>query len=146
MWTSTGEESSVALAAARREAALAVGNAEASFERLVAESARSRRALEPATTLLTFTRRFIAADIALGTLRHAPEAAALRGEVGAFVQRLTGSLDAIADAVASQHVPPPLDLPDMDGGSHADLTAPQFHRVLRQVEIIHDAATRLAAA
>lgn len=146
MWTNTDEDSSVALAAARREAALAVANAEASFERLVAESARSRRALEPGTTLLTFTRRLVAADIALGTLRHAPGAAAVRGEIDEFARRLTTILDAIADAVAVQQAPPPLDLPEMGAGPHADLTAPQFHRVLRQAEIIHHAATRLAVA
>lgn len=146
MWTSTGEDSSVALAAARREAALAAVNAEASFERLVAESARSRRALEPGTTLLTFTRRLMAADIALGTLRHAPEAPALRDQITEFARRLTSNLDAVADAVAAHRTPPPLDLPDVGVGPHADLTAPQFHRVMRQAEIIHDAATRLAAA
>ena len=146
MWTSTDEESSAALAAARREAALATTNAEASFERLVAESARSRRALEPGTTLLTFTRRLVAADIALGTLRHAPGAAALHVEIEEFARRLTSSLDAIADAVAARQRPPPLDLPDVDVASHAELTVPQFHRVLRQAEIVHHAATRLAAA
>lgn len=146
MWTSTDEDSSAALAAARREAALAVANAEASFERVVAESARSRRALEPGTTLLVFTRRLVAADIALGTLRHAPDAMALRDEIARFVRRLTSSLNAIADAVATQQPPPTLELPDIGGGRHADLTTPQFHRVLRQAEIIHDAATRLAGA
>ena len=40
----------------------------------------------------------------------------------------------------------PLDLPDIAGDRRADLTAPQFHRVLRQAEIIHHAATRLATA
>jgi uncharacterized membrane protein YccC len=146
MWSSTDDESSAALAAARREAALATTNAEASFERLVAESARSRRALEPGTTLLTFTRRLVAADIALGTLRHVPDAAAIRDEVDVFARRLTENLAGIADAVAARRVPPPLHLPDVIGGSHADLTEPQFHRVLRQAQIIHHAATRLAAA
>jgi hypothetical protein len=88
----------------------------------------------------------MAADIALGTLRHAPGAAALREEIEAFARCLTSSLDAIADAVATHRAPPPLDVPQIDDGSHAELTAPQFHRVLRQAEIVHDAATRLAAA
>jgi uncharacterized membrane protein YccC len=143
LWTNTDEESSGALAAARREAALAVGNAEASFERLVAESARSRRALEPGMTLLVFTRRLIAADIALGTLRYAPGAGALRDEVAEFSRRLTTSLEVLADAVAAQRAPPPLDHVDIDSSSHAELTSPQFHRVLRQAEVMHHAATRL---
>lgn len=146
MWTSTDEESSVALAAARREAALAVANAEASFERLVSESARSRRALEPGTTLLSFTRRLISADIALGTLRRAPGAAVLRDEIADLARHLTSHLDAIAGAVASHQAPPPLQLPDLRTGSHAELTAPQFQRVLRQAEVVHDAARRLAMA
>jgi uncharacterized membrane protein YccC len=146
MWSSTGEDSVTALAAARREAALAVSNAEASFERLVAESTRSRRALEPGTTLLAFTRRLIGADIALGTLRHAPGAGDLRYAIAAFSEGLTSALDAVADAVAARRPPPPLELPEIGAGAHADLTTPQFHRVLRQAEIIHDAATRLAAA
>lgn len=146
MWSSTGDESMAALATARREAGLAVGNAEASFERLVAESARRPRVLEAGTTLLTFTRRLVASDIALGTLRFAPGAGVLRDDVARFAARLTSVLDQVADATAGRQPPPPLDLPEPDTGLHADLTGPQFHRVLRQVEVIHDAATRLASA
>jgi uncharacterized membrane protein YccC len=144
MWNTTDDESSVALAAARRDAALAATNAEASFERMVAESTRGRRELEPATTLLTFTRRLIAADIALGTLRHAPEASAIRDDVSRFATYLTSMLECVADAVAERRVPvrcteaPP-------AFSHTELTLPQFHRASRQLDIIHAAATRLAA-
>jgi len=144
MWNSTGEESSVALAAARRDAALAITNAEASFERMVAESTRRRRELEPATTLLTFTRRLISADIALGTLRHAPEAAAIRDDVARFARYLTSTLDCVADAVAERRAPSPCE-PRPPAAAHAELTVPQFHRVVRQLDIIQAAATRLAA-
>jgi len=144
MWNSTDDESSVALAAARRDAALAITNAEASFERMVAESTRRRRELEPATTLLTFTRRLVSADIALGTLRHAPEAAAIRDDVGRFARYLTSMLDGVADAVAARRAPTPCE-PQPPAETHAELTVPQFHRALRQLEIIHAAATRLAA-
>jgi uncharacterized membrane protein YccC len=143
MWNTTGDESSVTLAAARRDAALAITNAEASFERMVAESTRPRRELEPATTLLTFTRRLISADIALGTLRHAPEAAAIREDVSRFAAYLTSVLEGVADAVAERR--PPLECePPPPAAAHAELTLPQFHRVLRQLDIIHAAATRLA--
>lgn len=144
MWNSTDEESSVALAAARREAALAITNAEASFERMVAESTRRRRELEPATTLLTFTRRLISADIALGTLRHAPEATAIRDDVSRFARYLTSTLDCVADAVAERRAPSPCE-PRPPAVAHAELTVPQFHRALRQLDIIHAAATRLVA-
>ena len=144
MWSTTDDESSVALAAARRDAALAITNAEASFERMVAESTRRRRELEPATTLLTFTRRLISADIALGTLRHAPEAPAIRDDVTRFARYLTSTLECVADAVAERRAPSPCE-PLPPAVSHVQLTIPQFHRVLRQLNIIHAAATRLAA-
>jgi len=146
VWNRTDDETSVALAAARRDAALATTNAEASFERMVAESASRRRELEPATTLLTFTRRLIAADIALGTLRHAPEAAAIGADVARFAEYLTSALDCIADAVAARRAPSDCASPSTNGTVHAELTTPQFHRVLRQLEIIEGAAKRLAAS
>jgi uncharacterized membrane protein YccC len=144
MWTTTDDESSVALAAARRDAALALTNAEASFERMVAESATRRRELEPGTTLLTFARRLIAADIALGTLRHAPEAPAIRGDVERFAAYLTSALDCVADAVGSRQAPVTCGPPPSVESPHSELTLPQFHRVLRQLDIIFAAATRLA--
>jgi len=146
MWTSTDDESSVALAAARRDAALALTNAEASFERMVAESAKSRRALEPGTTILTFARRLISANIALGTLRHAPEAAAIRPDIEQFAGYLTSSLDCVANAIAERRAPIDCAPPPMAVVSHEELVRPQFHRVRRQLEIIIAAAKRLAAA
>jgi uncharacterized membrane protein YccC len=144
MWDRTDEESSVALASARRAASLATTNAEASFERLVVESASRRAELEPGTTLLTFTRRLIAADIALGTLRFAPEAAAIGANVARLAEHLTSALDSVAEAVAARRPPAPCAPPSLADAPHADLTLPQFHRVLRQLDIIHAAAARLA--
>ena len=142
MWNTTDDESSVALAAARREAALAVANAEASVERLVAESTWRRRELEPATTILTFTRRLISASTALGSLRHAPEASAIREDVWRFIGYLTRMLDCLAESIAARRVPDPCESapPTL---VHPELTLPQFHRVSRQLDIIHAAATRL---
>jgi uncharacterized membrane protein YccC len=145
MWNRTDDESSAALAAARRDAALATTNADASFERLILESATRRRALEPGTTLLTFTRRLIAADIALGTLRHAPEAAAIGADVARLASYLTSELESVAGAIATRRTPSPSTRPSFDGG-HGDLTTPQFRRVLRQLDIIRAAAERLAAS
>ena len=146
MWNRTDTESSAALAAARRDAALATTNADASFERLILESASRRHELEPGTTLLTFTRRLIAADIALGTLRHAPEAAAIGGDVTRLASYLTSELESVAGAIATRRTPSPATAPSFDGGAHGDLTAPQFRRVLRQLDIIRAAAERLAAS
>jgi uncharacterized membrane protein YccC len=146
MWSTTDEESSVALATARRDVALALTNAEASLERMVAESATRRRELEPGTTLVTFARRLVAADIALGTLRHAPEAAAIRRDVQLVADRLTTALDCVADAVAARRSPDGCGPPPLPESSHPDLTVPQFRRVLRQFEIIVAAAKRLAVS
>ena len=146
MWNRTDTESSAALAAARRDAALATTNADASFERLILESASRRQELEPGTTLLTFTRRLIAADIALGTLRHAPEAAAIGADVTRLASYLTSELESVAGAIASRRTPSPATTPSFDGGAHGDLTAPQFRRVLRQLDVIRAAAERLAAS
>ena len=145
MWSSTDDESSVALAAARRESALAVTNAEGSLERLVAERGWRRRDLEPATTILTFTRRLISASTALGSLRHAPEAPVIRDDVGRFVGYLTKMLDCLADAIAARRVPDPCE-PAPPTLAHPELTLPQFHRVSRQLDIIHAAAGRLTTS
>jgi hypothetical protein len=146
MWNRTDTESSAALAAARRDAALATTNADASFERLILESASRRQELEPGTTLLTFTRRLIAADIALGTLRYAPEAAAIGADVTRLASYLTSELESVAGAIATRRAPSLATAPSFDGGAHGDLTAPQFRRVLRQLDIIRAAAERLAAS
>jgi len=145
MWNTTGEESSVTLAAARREASLAVTNAEASFERLVAEWSWRRRELEPATTILTFTRRLISASTALGSLRYSPDAPAIRDDVSRFIGYLTRMLDCLADAIAARRVPDPCE-PEPPTLTHPELTLPQFHRVSRQLDIIHAAAARLVTS
>jgi uncharacterized membrane protein YccC len=145
MWNRTDDESSAALAAARRDAALATTNADASFERLILESAVRRRALEPGTTLLTFTRRLIAADIALGTLRHAPEAGSIGADVARLASYLTSELESVAGAVAARRTPETSAPPSFDG-AHGDLTTPQFRRVLRQLDVIRAAAERLATS
>jgi hypothetical protein len=113
---------------------------------MVVESARRRRELEPGTTLLTFTRRLISADIALGTMRHASEAASIGVDVQRFAESLTRALDCVADAVAARQPPTSCPHPALAHTSHAELTQPQFHRVLRQFDIIYAAAGRLAAA
>ena len=142
MWRTTDDESNVALAAARRDAALAVTNAEGSLERLVAERGWRRRDLEPATTILTFTRRLISASTALGSLRHAPEAPAIGNDVSRFIAYLTRMLDCLADSIAGRRAPDPCE-PPPPTLEHPELTIPQFRRVSRQLDIIHAAATRL---
>ena len=147
VWNRRDEETSAALAAARREAALATTNAEASFERLVVESATRRRELEPGTTLLTFTRRLISTDIALGSLRYSAEAADMKADVARLALHLTTVLECIADAVAERRTPPPCEPlpPPSSAAPISASTQSQVNRALRQLEIIHAAAVRLAA-
>ena len=146
MWNRTDDEASVVLASARRDASLAATNAEVSFERMVVESARRRRDLEAGTTLLTFTRRLISANIALGTMRHVPKASEIGAEVRGFADSLTSALECVADAVAARQPPIACSHPAVPETSHAELARPQFHRVLRQFAIIYAAAERLGAA
>jgi uncharacterized membrane protein YccC len=147
VWNRRDDETSAALAAARREAALATTNAEASFERLIVESASRRHELEPGTTLLTFIRRLIATDIALGSLRHSAEAADMSADVARLAGYLTSVLACIADAIAERRAPPPCEPfpPPASAAPISASTPPQITRALQQLEIIHAAAVRLAA-
>src|SRR5262249_28480546 len=67
-----GDATAPAVAAARRRVGLGLNNAEASFERILAEPARAP--LEPSMTLLFYTRRF---DAAVGAFASARERHAL---------------------------------------------------------------------
>jgi hypothetical protein len=52
-------------------------------------------------------------------------------------------LDCLADSIAGRRAPDPCE-PAPPTFEHPELTLPQFHRVSRQLDIIHAAATRLA--
>lgn len=143
MWTHTGDEASVTLAAGRRELSLAIANGEASFERLVAESTGTSGALEAGMTLLAFLRRLSAAVTALASVRHAPEGPSLRAAVVRFTAQVADELEELASAVADPRPPRPsaIDPPALD--AQGDLARAQFERVGRQVEVVRAAVARL---
>lgn len=133
------------LEAVRRRAGLASNNAEASLQRLIAEPRRRRTALqiEPSMTIVTCLRRLAGVAAALATLpadgADGPAAAAARDRIG-------GALSAIAEALRNSAPPPPLpDRPDIAAMTVPDLPRHELARAFRQVEVIHDAATRMAA-
>jgi len=70
----------------------------------------------------------------------------MRTDVTHFAGSLTTCLELVADAVGRRLAPPPCAAAPAAAGAHAELTEPQFHRILRQFEIIHAAAARLAAS
>ncbi|MDB4949731.1 MAG: hypothetical protein JWM27_2380 [Gemmatimonadetes bacterium] len=131
------------LAGLRREAGLAATNAEASFQRLLSESARDDAELEPWMATLAYVRRLTAAATALATGRRLgtpnPDAvAAFRADAGRTVAEL-------ADAV--EHTRPPAPMPDLRADAErAPLLRTALERVARQLAVLHAAATRLHAA
>lgn len=146
-WTRGEATPNVALFEARRAAALAVANAEASLERLTAESAGSARRLEPAATLLAIARRTVGAATALGTLRFTTDAPAARAAVSAFARRVVAALGALAGDVAAGRVPDALSLAVPSREEVGDpLARAQLERIARQVEILHGAVARFIGA
>ena len=69
------EEAGRVLRAARREAGLAIINADESFQRLLGEHRGPAGALSPMMTLLAYARRFTASIAALALSRHSIDAA-----------------------------------------------------------------------
>jgi uncharacterized membrane protein YccC len=133
------------LAPVRRRAGLASNNAEASLQRLVAEPRRggAAREIEPGMTIVTCLRRLAGVAAALATLpadgADGPAAAAAQDWIGK-------ALPAIAEALRNGIPPPPLpDRPAIAEGVVPDLPRHELVRAFRQVEVIHAAATRMAA-
>ncbi|QRK05757.1 FUSC family protein [Archangium violaceum] len=139
---------------ARRKMGLATINAEASFQRLLSEPRRRTEPLEPLMTLLAYTRRFSAAVIAFSTHNErAPER--VRSLLARFATTTEHVLEDLADAVAQGRTPAPL--PDFAGllagegattggeaapGVGEPLLQAQLERVVRQLTVLHGAASR----
>jgi uncharacterized membrane protein YccC len=147
-----------ALSEARRKMGLATINAEASFQRLLAEPRRRAEALEPLMTLLLYTRRFAAAVIALFAAQPDQETEPVRARLERFASTAEQVLDDIADAVTQGR--PPTALPDFEAILHRGqepLGAPspqaaddsllqaQLWWVVRQLTVLHGAAARRGA-
>ncbi|QRO02024.1 FUSC family protein [Archangium violaceum] len=146
-----------ALVEARRKVGLATINAEASFQRLLSEPRRRTEPLEPLMTLLAYTRRFATAVIAFSTTHHERVTERVRERLERFENVTAQALDDIAEAVAQGRAPAPL--PNFGGllggdeppteiaaalAAEEPLLWAQLERVVRQLAVLHGAASRRA--
>jgi uncharacterized membrane protein YccC len=126
---------------ARREVGLALIDAEASFDRMMAEYRGPAQRLEPAMALLSYSRRLAASATALGEERAEP------GETKAIEQvadQAGEALDSLAESLTGGHGPPPLPrlmprAPEADPVSRELLA-----HVPRQLGVLHGAVEKLA--
>ena len=119
----------VPLQPARREAGLALGNADASFERFLDEGHDDHEA-EALMAIRSQARRLVGAIAALsaGGGRLPDELAPAARELSAALEQL---------ATAAEELQPPIPLPRLP-------EVPQVERLLRPIEVIHAALGRLA--
>ncbi|WP_373046873.1 FUSC family protein [Vulgatibacter sp.] len=129
-----GDPDSTATERARRQVGIAVLNAEASLQRLLAEAWRED--LEPLIALTLYLRRVHATALALFSDRSLP--AATRRSIGAGAAVF---LEQMADAIAAG-LPPAAgdDLPGLE--ALAGTAQPLAERLVRQLFIVHGAAVR----
>ncbi|HEX3772168.1 MAG TPA: FUSC family protein [Polyangiaceae bacterium] len=104
----TGPPADPAVKAARRDAGLALSNADASFQRALTESPRGGQENEALLSLLLYTHRVAAALNGVARAGDAEALATLRRAAPA----LDAALDDLADAVAGDR--PPAPLPNLD--------------------------------
>ncbi|MCY1079163.1 FUSC family protein [Archangium lansingense] len=154
-WLGKPEGLELSLSEARRKVGLASLNAEASFQRLLSEPRRRTEPLEPLMTLLVYTRRFAASVIALSPGHHERTPEQVRDGLERFASSVEQVLEDLAGAVAQGRSPMPL--PDLFGlqgedapsseaaaslAGEAPLLRAQLERVVRQLTVLHGAASR----
>ena len=130
-----------AVVAARRRLGLALNNAEASFERILAE--RSHTSVEPIMTLLFYARRVGAALTALASARGrltAPAAAAL----APIWSELDGALAELETASRTGE-PPPQRAPFTGAAAAPELVRARVDRLMEELDVLRRAATRWLA-
>ncbi|XXF76349.1 FUSC family protein [Myxococcaceae bacterium GXIMD 01537] len=125
---------------ARRSFGLALLEAEASFERLLAEYHGPPARLEPAMVVLTYSRRLAGSVTALG--EQLPRVQS-QEELEQVAKEAGGALDALADSLREGMPPPPmpeLRRPELDD----PVTGLLAERVPRQLEVLHGAVAKLS--
>jgi uncharacterized membrane protein YccC len=130
------------LLSTRREVGLALIDAEASFERMIAEYHGSTQGLEPAMALLSYSRRLLASMTALGEERSDPHTA----QALTHVAKETGeTLEGLADALIQGSPPPPL--PELPVRRREDdpVQSELMTHVPRQLGVVHGAVAKLTA-
>lgn len=138
-------DSARAIAEARRRLGLAEGNAEASFQRLLTESAGGQAradVLQAAMTILIYTRRLGATLTTLAAAQVEP--ADVPGIVR-LSEAASSVLNGIARGMATTTLPPqPPDLLAILQGVQETEPSPsrQLHRMVRQIGVLHAAVAR----
>jgi uncharacterized membrane protein YccC len=117
---------------ARRRFGIAINNADASFQRLLAEAGTAPVAMEPRMTLLLFARRLTGSCIRAATL-GVPE------KRNDFIVTSDDLLENLAASI--EQGSPPKALPAPDVLLHGD---PNLERIALQLRVLHDATSRLA--
>jgi uncharacterized membrane protein YccC len=140
---SAGPLPSARLRNARRRFGLATNRADASFQRLLAESGREAHRLEPFMTTLLFSRRAAATVSAAGSARWIDHSDVHSLATSDFVTSVRAVLDDLADAVATERSPSPLPpLDERASQAGAATLAVRFARLAEQLEVIHAALER----
>ncbi|NTX16005.1 FUSC family protein [Myxococcus sp. CA056] len=129
------------VSAARRDLGLAMIDAEASFERLMAEYRGPAHRLEPAMALLTYSRRLAASVTALGEQKAVIPSSEVLDVVA---HKASGTLDALADSLKQGQTPPPMPELPLRRIVNDPVSGPLVERVPRQLEILHGAVEKLA--
>jgi uncharacterized membrane protein YccC len=132
---------------ARRRFDLVMNRADASFQRLLAESGARTQPLEPAMTALLFARRASATISAAGSARQLlPTPATDRDATGDITQLGTLMSDTIADlTTAVRAMRPPAPLPAIVPQAQqlgVPVLAARFQRLAEQLTILHHAVER----
>lgn len=156
-WLGEAKGPEPVLVEARRKMGLATINAEASFQRLLSEPRRRTEPLEPLMTLLAYTRRFAAAVIAFSSTQHERVTERDRARLQHFASTTEQVLEDLASAVEQARAPGALpgfrgllgaDMPSSGAGEALPVDEPlvraQLERVVRQLTVLHGAATRRA--
>ncbi len=137
-----GEAAVGRMVAARRQLGVAILNADAWLEQLLAAPGGRADELEPWMTLLAYGRRLAGSVAALAILGG--QGALGRGEVAEFGAAAEGVLADLADALEGGR--PPAPFPPPLPPSADPLLRAQLDRVAAQVGVLHDAARRLLPA
>jgi len=138
--------SSAAARSARRAFGVAAGNADESFQRMLDEHKGPVEALAPIMTVLTYTRRLVAATAALAQLRHV--SGAVTGSIDGFAAIADGVLEDLAASAAARRPPAPFPDADLLDAALA-ATIPEVRvraeRIVGQLAALHDALALFAA-
>ncbi|MEW5928000.1 MAG: FUSC family protein [Gemmatimonadota bacterium] len=137
-----GEAAVGRMVAARRRLGVAILNADAWLEQLLAAPGSRADELEPWMTLLAYGRRLAGSTAALAILGG--QGALGRGEVAGFAAAAEAALSDLADALEAGRPPAPLPPPPPPAAD--PLLRAQLDRVAAQVGVLHDAARRLHPA